>query len=309
MKDFDYIITDTEFDAFLLECQLIKELKPLYNKLMKSPESYTYIKFDMTDELHTIKLTNEINENSCSLFFGPFSSKNTVEKAIKGLKEIYKIECNHIGNRKSACLNYSLGLCLGMCFQSSAIDKHNQIIGRIIALLEGRDTRILQEMEQEMNDSSIHFDFEKAAKIRDCLSALKSLLKKEKVIEFTKANLNIVVIEFLNDKKMKLFFIHRNKVLYNYIYDLNIKNLKEVRQLVKANILHVFKIRESSPGDCINKEEIDEANIIYSYLKTNVCKYLIIPDDYLDLINHHRLEKALDEFLFSIVKDKTTNIQ
>ncbi|WP_374723780.1 GIY-YIG nuclease family protein [Calidifontibacillus erzurumensis] len=304
LKDIDYIITDTEFEAFILECQLIKELKPLYNKLMKCPQSYTYIEFDMADELHTIKLTNEMSENTSSLFFGPFSSKNTVVKAMKGLKELYKMECNHTYNRKSPCLNYSLGLCMGICFQSSAVDKHNQIISRIIALLEGKDTSILQEVKQQMIDASIHFDFEKAAKIRDCLTALKSLLKKEKVIEFTKANQNIVVIEFLNDEQLKLFLIHRNKILYNHIFNLNITNLKEIRQSVKATILEVFKIRESSPSDCINKDEIDEANIIYSYLKSNACEYLVISDDHLNPVNHHQLERVIDEFLFSKIKIK-----
>src|SRR5690606_14021615 len=83
LRDFDYILTDTEFEAFMLECKLIKEIRPIYNKLMKNPQSYTYISIQADKELPRIELTNQINENASN--FGPYTSKNTAEKVLSGM--------------------------------------------------------------------------------------------------------------------------------------------------------------------------------------------------------------------------------
>lgn len=87
IKDFDYILTDTEFEAFLLECQLIKELKPHFNKKMKSPLSYPYLVIEMDKEYPAIKVTSMPCKNKQTLLFGPYMNKHTVERAIQVLKE------------------------------------------------------------------------------------------------------------------------------------------------------------------------------------------------------------------------------
>ncbi|WP_258535513.1 GIY-YIG nuclease family protein [Bacillus sp. 03113] len=301
LKDFDYIRTDTEFEAFMLECRLIKELKPIYNKLMKSPQSYTYIMIRMDKRLYRMELTNHINEYDSNLYFGPYTSKNTVEKAIKGIKEFFKMDCNNLSNKSTPCLNYSLGLCMGICFEKSAIEQYHHIINRIIALLEGTDTSILEELKQKMVDASSNVDFEKAAKVRDCIDAINSLLKKEKVIEFTKENKNIIVVECVDNLKMKLFLINRNKILFNQIYEIEPANMDLLCTLIKSNILAYFQIKfPPSPID-IRKDEIDEAQIIYRYLESKLCEYLIIPENWLYPENHDKIDIAINEFLSSIL--------
>lgn len=300
LKDFDIIQTDTEFEAFMLECQLIKEIKPLYNKLMKSPQAYTYIRIQMNKGTHSLELVNHIEEKDGSHYFGPYSSKSTVEKAIKGLKEYFKVECSNPANNHTPCLNYSLGLCIGMCFYHSALEQYQQIIERIIALFSGTDASILVEMEQKMIEAARNFDFEEAAKLRDSREAIKSLLKKEKVIEFTKQNKNIVVLEFVNREKLKMFLINRNKVLFKQIYKIGGISIEQLSQLIKTNILSVFKSSDQSTTLDINKDEIDEAQIIYSYLKSNACHYLIIPENWLYTENHSKMDRAINELVSSI---------
>lgn len=306
LKDFDYILTDTEFEAFMLECKLIKELQPIYNKLMKSPQSYTYIRIRMVKALNSIEMTNHIDENDGNLYFGPYTSKNTVEKAIKGIKEFFKMDCSNQSNKNTPCLNYSLGLCIGMCFDGSAIEQCHQNINRIVALLEGIDTSILKDMEQEMVEASANFEFEKAARLRDSMAAIKSILKKEKVIEFTKDNKHIVVIEFVDHHILKMFLINRNKVIFNGKYEIDSMSIDQLGQWIKASILAHFKIVEKPSNIDIGKEEIDEAQIIYSYLKSTACDYLVIPEKWLCEEDHDELDKAISGLLYSKQKrDKT----
>jgi excinuclease ABC subunit C len=286
LKDFAYILTDTEFEAFMLECQLIKELQPHYNRLMKTPQSYTYITIQKENR---IELTNHLDENDSAVYFGPYTSRKTAENAIMGIKEFFKIDCS--SQKNTPCLNYSLGKCIGMCFDPSAKEKYRQIVNRIIGLLDGSDTSVLEEMEQAMLTASEQFDFEKAAKLRDVLESLHSLLNKEKVIEFTKENNNIVVIEPMTERMVKLFLIKGNDILFSGTAELNEKLIS----WMKGKVLDYFTNQAASSHISISKNDIDEAQIIYRYLQSNSCKYLIIPDMWLFPEGQNQLYTALNE--------------
>ncbi len=298
LKDFEYILTDTEFEAFMLECRLIKELKPIYNRQMKTPSSYVYIEINTDNEDTGIRIENNLNKKHSSIYFGPYTSKNTVERAIQGIKEFCKIDCSSSSKKNAPCLNYSLGLCIGMCLGGAAAKEYNKIIFKIIELLNGTDMTILEEMKQKMQSASENFDFETAAKYRDYISAIKTLLSKEKVIEFTEGNKNIAVVENLNDSIIKLFLIKGNKVLFNEKHNLDTLSSEEIYTKIKSSILNCFKDNELSLTIEISKEDIDETQIIYSYLKSNSCNYIIIPDEWLVSRDYG----YIDEAIFNLLK-------
>lgn len=93
LRDFDYIQTDTEFEAFMLECQLIKSIKPLYNRMMKSPQSFIYISIGLIGNHRKIDIVFEPNENDGKVYLGPFTSRRNVERAIRALKDCFKLNC------------------------------------------------------------------------------------------------------------------------------------------------------------------------------------------------------------------------
>jgi excinuclease ABC subunit C len=299
IKGFDYILTDTEFEAFMLECKLIKELKPIFNKKMKNPQAYTYIVFQKEGDYRKLEITNSLKKDS-NLYFGPFTSKHTVEKAIQGLKELYRISCSNPSNKNTPCLNYSLDLCLGMCFSEGALEQYNDIINKIIALLNGTDTSILEEMKQRMIAASEQFDFETAAKFRDFLDVINFLINKERVIDFTEANKNIAIIEFLTDTTIKLFLIKGNKVLFSEKYKMENQKIKQLLQSIKTNISIYFKIGVPYASIEVSRDDIDEVQIIYSYLKGSTCRYFIIPESWLETENNAKIDEALENTLVSI---------
>lgn len=299
LKDFEYILTDTEFEAFMLECKLIKELKPTYNKQMKSPNSYSYVKVKMNEKYPDIEISSEANKMDGNLYFGPYTNKNTVARAIQGIRECSKILCNNNWQKASSCLNYSLNLCIGMCLDGASKEQYSIIFEKIIKLLNGTDKSIILEMEAKMISLSEKFDFENAAKYRDYISAVNYLLNKAKVVEFTKENNNIALLEYLSDDILKFFLIKGNKVLFTEKYTLESFDLQELKAILKTNILFYFNDESLKNSIEIGKDELDEAQIIYTYLKneSSSCNYALILKKWLKASNNINIDKALNKLL------------
>lgn len=294
IKDFDYFLTDTEFEAFMLECKLIREIKPLFNKMMKSPETYTYIVIQEKQGLRSIELSQTRKQDD-KLYFGPYQSKRRVENAILRMKESYKILCTNPRTNNTPCLNYSLGLCIGICLGGSALQVYNQIVDNMIALLNGTDLSILEEMKQRMADAAGEFDFEAAAKYRDKIESITFLINKEKVIEFTEGNKNMVVLEYLSEHTFKLFLIKRNKILFSEKYNAEGPPLEQLCTLIKTH----YKNATLYSSNEVSRDEIDEAQIIYNYLKSNHSSYITIQEKWLHNKSNMNIEKELNKLLNS----------
>jgi excinuclease ABC subunit C len=301
LKDFDYISTDTEFEAFLLECKLIKEIKPRYNRLMKNSMSYAYIKIDISEEYTSIDVSNTIDEKKGAIFFGPYTSKNTVEKALQSLKEFYKILCNSHKRHGTACLNYSLGLCIGICLEDPVVPgKYRDIINKIIALLNGSDISVLAEMEEKMHTASSEFDFEAAGKYRDYISTVTYLLNSRKIIEFSQANKHIIMLEEIDELTIKLFLIRRNKILHSETIIIKVISKDELIELIKSKAISYFQIERSLSAQEITRDEIDEAQIIFSYLKNNTAPYTSVPEDLISMKQSSELEEMISRLCSNV---------
>ncbi|MDP4145918.1 MAG: GIY-YIG nuclease family protein [Bacillota bacterium] len=297
LKDFDYILTDTEFEAFILECKLIKEIKPIYNRLMKNPKSYSYVYINLNEEYPDITITQEPAKDNKTLCYGPYTSTNTIERAIEGIKECCRIQCSNNLRKGSSCLNYSLGLCIGMCLNDKNKEEYLKIMDKIIGLLKGSDKSIIELIENNMNAAAEKFDFENAAKYRDYFSAVNYLISSDKVVEYTRKNRNIALLEYLNDTTIKFFLLKGNKILFSEKY--NLTDFKNLKPILKNNILSYFKNETSKDSIDIGKEEIDEAQIIYSYLKskTNGCRHAVISESWLNSSMNSGIDKVLDKLI------------
>ncbi|MDV3425717.1 MAG: UvrB/UvrC motif-containing protein [Bacillota bacterium] len=298
LKDFDYKLTDTEFEALLLECKLIKEIKPRYNRLMKNPKAYCYIKIKMDGKYPDIEICSEPVSSDVSLYFGPYTNMNTVEKALYGIKEHNKILCSNSSRKASGCPRYAMNKCIGMCSDIPSIEQYSEILEKVIRLLKGTDSTILEEMERQMNIYAANFDFEAAAEYRDYLRAVKHLTNTAKIISFIEANKNIAVVEFLNDKEIKLFLIRYNKLLFNENYNTSEVSIDEIKHEFKSNILSHFGDALKSPFN-LGKDEADEVHIIYNYLKSkeSTCKYISIQEQWIKDSDSLRIEGAVDELI------------
>lgn len=284
LKDFDYILTDTEFEAFMLECKLIKSIKPIYNKKMKNPMSYVYVKINSNRNNPGIWISNYKDDSDGSLYFGPYSNHNTVERGIQGIKEECRILCSNISKKFSQCLNYSMGLCIGICLGETAIEEYIGILDKIIRLLNGADREILNRMEKSMKNAALKLDFKNAAKYRDYINAAQYLINSKMAVDFTLTNQHIVLIEFIEENAFKFFLIKGSKVLFSDKYITDGFEHLELIDILMRNILFYFKKPDIDQPLEISKFEVDEAHIIYSYIKKkeNACRYFIIPETWIE---------------------------
>lgn len=271
MKDMDYIETDTEFEALLLECQYIRHFKPRYNRRMKNPKRYCYIVIDQRKDWPTIDIVHSILFDKDIFLFGPFANKYTVEWAIQGLKCYFNIDCLNFPKRKGPCLNYSLGQCIGICIGEHK-KTYQSIVHNIIQVLHGNNEGILKKMGKLMEDFADSFEFEKAAKFRDYLLALHSVLRQERAIDFIKGAKKLVVFEKLDEKTVKFFLIQGNQVLAQEKCSFENK-----KKLIKTVIETIFSLQKKSQqpqyNKIVGKDEMDEAQIIFHYLQNGDCQY------------------------------------
>ncbi|MBY0098521.1 GIY-YIG nuclease family protein [Mesobacillus maritimus] len=299
ISDFEVIHTDTEFEAFLLENQLIKQLKPFFNSRMKSPQNYPYILIQTKNKMREIIITNHPypGNDPAPLIFGPYTSKNTVVTAIHSIKEFFQIDCSQPSNKNVACLNYSLGLCLGMCLGGPAVEQYEKVIDKIIGILNGTDNSILEEMKQKMNLASENLEFKTAAKYRNYLEAVQHLIRGKKVIAFANGTKNIIITEPLTESIIKVFYIKGNQVLYKETYDINRRNIEQLKSSILFQILSCYNGKNRKHFPKLDQEELDDAQIIYSYLKNSNCRHIVIPQKWLDEKNIIKVDQSLNKWL------------
>ncbi|MEG6573549.1 GIY-YIG nuclease family protein [Caldibacillus debilis] len=296
VKDLDYIETDTEFEALLLENQLIKKLDPRYNKKLKNPRSYTYIAIRTGADRPGIRTAAAKKENDGSRYFGPFPNRTTVEKAIRGLKEFLRIDCTNPSSSGHPCLNYSLGLCFGICLGGEAAIRYRQILSQIALLLSAKDAAILKEMKEKMKEAAARYDFETAARYRDYWISVRSLIQKEQAIRFAEKRRNIALLERLNEETCKLFLIKGNQILSAERLRLDNRGRDGMKQRIKSRIVSVFGQADASPQE-MHKENVDEAEIIYQYLRKSGRSFLVVPKKWLQDHGGGKLDEGIDRLL------------
>jgi excinuclease ABC subunit C len=303
LKDFDYESADTEFDALLLECKLIKEIKPIYNRKMKSPKGYCYIRIKTDEKYPDIEICSEPGGLEGTLYFGPYTNKNTVEKALYGIKEHSKILCTNISRKSSGCLEYSMNRCIGMCTDIPSKEQYSALLEKVVKLLRGVDLTVLEEMELHMDSCALELNFEGAAKYRDYITAAKHLTSNANIISFIEKNKNIALAEPVNDKEIKLYLLRYNKLLYSERYDLDDFSSDEIKRELKDKILSHFSDDLDTPA-VIGKNEIDEIHIIYSYLKSKVstCKYMPVQEQWIKNMDSLSIYGAVDELISDVLK-------
>jgi len=296
VKDIEYIITDTELEALILECKLIQDLKPIFNRKMKTPESYVYIKITKKNDLDTISISNVIKSNNQeATYYGPFMNRYRVEEALDALKNYFKINCLDF-HKKSPCLNVSLGKCIGICTRDEHIMiQYELVLNEVKSFLNGTSTYVLDALEQQMFQAAQSLDFEGAAKIRENLDKVKILYHKEKVIELIRDQRKIILLEFLDHHFLKLFYLKGKDILYSKKYILS-ENITTIAKDF-AHHIELEQVSNHIEKTYVNKHDIDEGQIVLSYLKQNENNCLFIDGFSQKITEPKQLEYHIANFL------------
>lgn len=316
IKSFEYIITNSELEALILECSLIKEYKPKYNILLRDDKTYPYIKITTNEEYPKLIKTRKVLKDKCK-YFGPYTDILAVNETIDTLKSIYPIRTCNIDINKSRnnenfrpCLNLHINKCFGPCQKSFDKEIYDKMIDEIIMILSSKEQILINKLTEKMNECASNLDFEKAKVYRDKIKSIENISKKQ-IIDL-KSDLNqdvLAVVKFEDIACIEIFFIRGGKVSRreSFIFE-NVK--EELESEILANFIKQFYSQnEFIPKEIIIEKEIEEINLLEEFLsfKKNQKVKIKIPQkgDKKALINITR--KNAFESLEKFIKNNKKN--
>jgi len=180
----DYFLTATEKEAFILEDTLVKRHMPRYNIILRDDKRYPCLRFDIQNPFPRLSIVRKIKKDG-ALYFGPFSSANSVRSTLKLIDKIFhlrKCKGRDLPKRSRPCLNYQLGRCLGACVHEVSSSAYQEIVDQVKLFLEGRNRELIRQLKENMTQASEHLDFERAARIRDQIRAVEATIERQHVV-------------------------------------------------------------------------------------------------------------------------------
>ena len=215
---FDYILTDTELEALVLENNLIKEYSPKYNTLLKDDKTYPYIKVTMGDMYPRLVFSRSMKKDK-SRYFGPYASAGSVHDMIEFLSKIYKIRtCNKALNGEKTgdrpCLNYHMKQCDAPCMGCVTPEEYGENVKKALVFLGGNYDPLLKEIEARMNEHAEKLEFEEAAKYRELLKSAIAIAQKQKITDFDGENKDYLgIARSETDVLVQVFFVREGKLI------------------------------------------------------------------------------------------------
>ena len=215
---FEYIITDSELEALVLECNLIKEHRPKYNTMLMDDKSYPFIKVTVDEPFPRIMMARQMKKDK-SKYFGPYTSAGAVKDTIELIRKLYKIRsCNRklpqdIGKERP-CLNHHIHQCDAPCQGYISKEEYRKAIDEVIRFLNGDYAIILKELEEKMLEASEALEFEKAIEYRELLLSVQKIAQKQKITDTAGEDRDILAVAMdLEDAVVQVFFIRGGRLI------------------------------------------------------------------------------------------------
>jgi len=216
VSDFEFFVTDSEQEALILECNLIKRHRPHYNVRLKDDKTYPYIKVALNEEWPRVLLTRRV-ENDGGRYFGPFASASSVRKTLDLLKKLFRY-CSPrspiTGRKPRPCFDYYINRCVGACSGEISKEEYRELIDQVILFLEGKHERVLKDLKRKMEETSERREFERSAVLRDQIEAVKSVAESQKIASAARLDEDVVALAQNKDQAyVEVFFIRGGKLI------------------------------------------------------------------------------------------------
>ena len=218
IAEFEYIVTDSEMEALILECNLIKKYSPRYNILLKDDKFYPFIKITINDDFPRVFVTRNYSKDG-SKYFGPYTNGTAVYETINLINKIFplrtcKLLIKEGGELVRPCLNYHIKKCFGPCGGYINKEEYGKMIKDVIDILSGKDTTVLKVLQSEMEEASMNLEFEKAADLRDKILAIEAIVEKQKIFKTMEGDEDFInIYRDEKDSCVQVFFSRDGKIL------------------------------------------------------------------------------------------------
>ncbi len=268
---FEYIVTSSEMEALVLECNFIKEYRPKYNTMMTDDKGYPYIKITVNDEYPRILFSHNMKRDK-SKYFGPYTNHGAVKDTIELLNKLYKLRnCNRnlprdIGKERP-CLYYQIGQCSAPCNNHISSEEYKENIEKAINFLNGNYKDTVNSLKEKMKSYADEMEFEKAAETRDLIDSIIHIMDKQKM-NVTNGDDRDIIACASNEKDavVTVFFVREGKLLGREHHHMNTNNEETISDILTAFVKQYYSGTPYLPKEIMVQEDIKEAEIIEGYL-------------------------------------------
>lgn len=270
VHDLEFIITDTEIEALILECELIKTHRPQYNIRLKDDKRYPYIKVTWGEDYPRIYATRRMEQDG-SRYYGPYTSASAVHHALDLLRKLFPYRtCNReiTGHDRRACLYYHISRCLGPCVGKADREEYRAVIERVCKFLEGRDQDVFADLEARMKAAAVRLDYEAAAIYRDQIQAVRQVTERQKIVSVARKDQD--VIAFARDDGqacVQVFFIRGGKIIGREYFVLEGAAGEEDRTVLEAFVQQFYDEAAYVPPEILMPQAVEKAQIIERWLR------------------------------------------
>lgn len=272
---FEYIITDSELEALILECNLIKKYKPKYNVLLRDDKTYPYIKVTTNEDFPRVLKVRKVIKDKAK-YFGPYTNTTAVNDTLDIIKNIYPIRtCNidierAIKTNMRPCLNLHIKRCVGPCTGNVTKEEYNKMIEEIILFLSGKEEKLIDILKEKMNKCAMDFNFEEAAIYRDKIKSLEDMMEKQKIDTSTSdLNQDVIAMARAHDEAcVQVFFVRNGKIVGREHFILE-GVMDSTRESILGSFVKQFYMeQEYVPKEIIIEEEIEDSFILSEWLSS-----------------------------------------
>ena len=270
---FEYIVTDSELEALVLECNLIKEHRPKYNTMLMDDKTYPFIKVTVNEPFPRVMMARRMKKDKAK-YFGPYTSAGAVKDTIELIRKLYHIRsCNRslpkdIGKERP-CLNYHIHQCYAPCQGYISREEYRKSIDEVVRFLNGNYDPILKELEEKMLDASENLEFEKAIEYRELLASVQKIAQKQKITDTAGDDRDIIAMASEGeDAVVQVFFIRGGRLIGRDHFYLKLVDKETKAEILSSFIKQFYAGTPYIPAELMLPEEIEDQEIIEEWLTT-----------------------------------------
>lgn len=271
IRSFEYIVTSSELEALVLECNLIKRYNPKYNIRLKDDKHYPYIKVDTHTAFPRVTVVRSMKKDGAK-YFGPYTDVNAMWELVEIIKKTWSLRtCTRVLprdiNKERACLNYHIGQCSGPCIAKISESEYKQIIDEVIAFLSGKYHDIIKRLEKGMEEAAMNLEFEKAATLRDQLSAIKKIEQKQTASNSSMEDQDVIAFaRSEKDTLMQIYFVRQGKLVGREHFLINETEGEEIETLFREFMLQFYSEASFIPKQILVEKVPYDLELLEEYL-------------------------------------------
>lgn len=268
---FEYIVTDSELEALVLECNLIKEHHPKYNTMLMDDKTYPFIKVTTNEDFPRVMMSRKMLKDKAR-YFGPYTSSQAVRDTIDLIHKLYHLRsCNRslprdIGKERP-CLNYHIKQCDAPCQGYISQEEYGKAVSQVIRFLNGSYDSVLNELEEKMNAASEALEFEKAIEYRELINSIKKVSQKQKITDSSGEDRDVLAVASEDeDAVVQVFFIRGGRLVGRDHFYLRISRDESASEILNSFVLQYYAGTPFIPAELMLQEEIEDRRLLEEWL-------------------------------------------